>query len=222
MSDYLKNLFDSIFTDSGYANPFQDSTEELPTDLSREERLERFKKTQPKEQPQMVDPVSKELEFEKQERPPTVLRGKAAIRKVSQMEGRELTLPEKMVIEEEGFVDGLYKDSKGITTYGVGQTGEYINKSFGESFKAHEDDARKYIPNYDELDELAQAAIMSAAYRGDLQQSPKFRKLFNAGNYTKAADEFLDNDDYRKSLEEGTGIAGRFERIAEIIRSLAA
>ena len=170
----------------------------------------------------MVDPVSKELEFEEMQRPPRVLTGKAAINKVAQMEGRELTLPEKFVIQEEGFVDEIYKDTKGITTYGVGQTGKYINKSFGESFKAHEDDARKYIPNYDELDELAQAAIMSAAYRGDLQQSPKFRKLFNAGDYRKAADEFLDNDDYRQSLEEGTGVAGRFERIAEIIRSLSA
>lgn len=233
----VRERLDSIFINANYANPFSTNglVEEqvgsitknplfepvfVPEQLSREERLERFEKTQPKEQEQMRDPVVEELEFEKMQRPPRVLRGQSAIEKVAEMEGRELTLPEKTVIEEEGFVDELYKDTKGVVTYGVGQTGKYIDMSFGDSFREHEEDAKRLIPNYDNLPEIAQAAIMSAAYRGDLQQSPKFRKLFNAGDYEKAADEFLDNDDYRESLEEGTGVAGRMERVAEAVRNL--
>lgn len=232
----VRERLDSIFISANYSNPFStnglveekvDSITKNPLfepvfvpELSREERLKRFEETQPKEQEQMIDPVSRELEFEKMQRPPRVLRGQSAVKKVAEMEGRELTLPEKTVIEEEGFVDEFYKDTKGVVTYGVGQTGKYIDMSFGDSFKEHEEDAKRFIPNYDKLPEVAKAAIMSAAYRGDLQQSPKFRKLFNAGDYEKAADEFLDNDDYRESLEEGTGVAGRMERVAEAVRNL--
>lgn len=222
MNSYLRNLYNSIFTGAGFSNPFEDTTEILPSDMSREERLRRFEEMRQITPQSMVDPVSRELEFEEMQRPPRVLRGQDAIDKVSEMEGRELTLPEKVVIEEEGFVDGIYLDTKGVPTYGVGQTGKYIDMSFSESFKDHEDDARKYIPDYDDLNEEAKAAIMSAAYRGDLQQSPKFRKLFNAGKYEEAADEFLDNDDYRESLREGTGVYKRFNRIVKAIRNLQA
>ena len=38
--------------------------------------------------------------------------------------------------------------------------------------------------------------IMSAFYRGDIQQSPKFRRLFNEYQYEKAAVEFLNHKEY--------------------------
>jgi len=63
--DRLRN---TIFTSVGYENPFEDTTEELPSDMSREEKLKRFEETQTREQKEMIDPVSKELEFEKQQR----------------------------------------------------------------------------------------------------------------------------------------------------------
>lgn len=150
-----------------------------------------------------------------------VLYGADAIKRVEELEGRELSLPERLVVEEEGFVNAPYKDTKGITTYGVGQTGKWINKSFGEAFKAHEKEAKKLIPSYDSLPEEAKAAVMSAAYRGDLQQSPKFRKLFNEGKFAEAAQEFLNNEDYKQSVKEGTGVAGRMERIAEAVFNLS-
>mgnify|MGYP003647359600 CR=1 FL=1 len=141
-----------------------------------------------------------------------VLYGQDAVDRVRKMErGRKLSKAEDTVIREEGFVDRVYTDTKGVKTFGVGQTGKYMGMPFKDVFKIHEDDARKLIPSYD---------IMSAAYRGDLQQSPTFRKLFNKGDYKKAAKEFLDNKDYRKSLEAGTGVAGRMERVANIFRSL--
>jgi hypothetical protein len=38
---------------------------------------------------------------------------------------------------------------------------------------------------------------MSAFYRGDIQQSPMFRKLFNEYKYEEAAIEFLDHKEYK-------------------------
>ena len=150
-----------------------------------------------------------------------VLYGQDAIDRVREMEGgRELSLAEELVIREEGFVNKIYEDTKGIRTYGVGQTGKYMTMPFGEVFKIHEDDARKYIPDYDNLNDKGKAAIMSAAYRCDLQQSPTFRKLFNKKKYKEAAIEFLNNDDYRKSLLQKSGVAGRFQRIANAVSKL--
>ena len=150
-----------------------------------------------------------------------VLYGQDAVDRVRKMErGRKLSKAEDTVIREEGFVDRVYTDTKGVKTFGVGQTGKYMGMPFKDVFKIHEDDAKKLIPSYDKLTENAKAAIMSAAYRGDLQQSPTFRKLFNKGDYKKAAKEFLNNKDYRKSLEAGTGVAGRMERVSNIVRSL--
>ena len=144
--------------------------------------------------------------------------GYDAVKKVEEMIGRKLTIPEIRVVEEEGFVDGTYKDTKGVVTSGVGQTGKYMNMSFDDTFREHEDIARKMIPSYDQLPDVVKAELAQAAYRTDLQQSPEFRKLFNAGKYEEAAQEFLDNADYRKSLKEGTGVANRMEAVSNIVR----
>ena len=63
--------------------------------------------------------------------------GQDAVNKVTEREGH-LTPPMEAVIREEGFVDGVYEDTKGIKTSGVGQTGGYMNMSFREAFLDHE------------------------------------------------------------------------------------
>ena len=148
-----------------------------------------------------------------------VLYGDDAVKQVEKLEGRPLTYDEQFVVREEGFVNAPYKDTKGIITYGVGQTGNWINKSFSEAYEAHKEEARKLIPSFDNLSKELQAALMSAVYRGDLQQSPDFRKLFNAGKYIEASKEFLDNDDYRASVKSGDGVHKRMERVANIVKN---
>lgn len=148
--------------------------------------------------------------------------GQQAIDKIEERLGRPLSYAEARVVEEEGFVDGVYKDDKGITTSGVGQTGKYINMSFDETFKEHEDTARALIKDFDILPEPVQAELVQSAYRGDLQGSPTFRKLFNAGKYQEAAKEFLDNDDYRASVAKNKkgmphGVAKRMESVANAV-----
>lgn len=149
--------------------------------------------------------------------------GQEAVNKVEKLIGRKLSIPEIRVVEEEGYVEGKYKDDKGNVTSGVGQTGKYMNMSFEDTFKAHEDIARSMIPSYDDLPDLVKAELAQAAYRTDLQQSPEFRKLFNAGKYEEAAKEFLDNKDYRDSLVrnsrgEDHGVARRMEAVANAVR----
>lgn len=126
-----------------------------------------------------------------------VLHGDKAVAAIEKLEGRKLTPKEVRTVHLEGFVPDVYLDSKGIPTYGVGQTGKWMKKSFGESFQHHEDLTRGMIPSYDKLPEYLQSELTQATYRGDLGMSPTARKLFNAGKYKEAAKEFLDHAEYK-------------------------
>lgn len=75
-------------------------------------------------------------------------------------------------------------------------------------------------PRYEDLDEATQRAIMSAYYRGSWGGSPKTREHFNAGRFSEAADEFLDNDEYRAAVARGrAGIRPRMEAVAAQLRN---
>ena len=69
---------------------------------------------------------------------------------------------------------------------------------------------------FDQFSEDVQAELIQAEYRGDLGGSPKFLRLFNQGQYRQAADEFLDNADYRRSLKNKTGVHKRMERVSTL------
>jgi len=147
-----------------------------------------------------------------------VLYGNDAINAVEKLEGRKLSPIEKRVVVLEGFVPETYLDTKGIPTFGVGQTGEWANKSFGESFKHHEDLTRKLIKDYDKLPEELKAELVQSAYRGDLGGSPKTRLLFNEGKYEEAAKEFLNNKEY-KAKDTPQSIKDRMFAVAQAMKS---
>tara|TARA_R110000824_G_scaffold95101_7_gene228842 strand:+ start:3622 stop:4110 length:489 start_codon:yes stop_codon:yes gene_type:complete len=78
------------------------------------------------------------------------------------------------------------------------------------------------IEDFDSLPENLRGSLFSEHYRGSIAQSPKTRKLINEGRFLEAADEFLDNDQYRNAVEEGIpGIRPRMERLAEALRKHA-
>ena len=135
------------------------------------------------------------------------------------MEG-ELTEVQKHIVVEEAYVNGFYEDDVGVKTGGVGQTGEFLSKTFKESFEAHEDKARKLFKEYDNFDEDMQKGVMSAVYRGDAKSKYKWVKLVNKGEFEKAADEFLDNDEYRKRRAKGKdGVVIRMEKVSAFLRA---
>lgn len=147
--------------------------------------------------------------------------GQDAIAQVEQNIGRELTYAEKRVVEEEGYVATPYLDTKGILTQGVGQTGEWIEKGFEAAYQHHVDRAERRIPGLKDLPEALQAELIQAEYRGDLGTSPTFVRLLNEGNYEEASSEFLDNNDYRRSQEENTGVHKRMKRVSDAVSSYA-
>ena len=152
---------------------------------------------------------------------PRTLYGEDAIQRVAANEGRELSLAERRVIMEEGYVDGEYLDTKGIRTGGVGQTGEWLDKSFGESFQHHAERARKRVPRLDELPETLRAELIQAEYRGDLGLSPTAVRLLNEGKFKSASKEFLNNDEYRNP-KTSTGIKSRMKKVADALSAQAA
>ena len=150
--------------------------------------------------------------------------GQAAVAEVERRIGRELDAVEEHIVEEEGFVVGRYYDdaTPPVETAGVGQTGDYITQDFSDVIDSFEDEVRGFIPSYENQPEDVQIALMSALFRGDLQQSPTFRDLFNAGQYAEAADEFLNHEEYRQRLAAGgDGVTARLENIANTVRGLA-
>jgi len=146
--------------------------------------------------------------------------GKEAIKEVEKIEG-PLSNKEKRIVILEGYVDGVYLDTKGIPTSGVGQTGKYMNMSAKDSIAKHEDKTRKLIPSYKKLPEYLQAELLQATYRGDLGDSPNFRKLFNEGKYEEAATEFLDHKEY-KDANTKQQIKERIKAVSDAVLKYAA
>lgn len=125
------------------------------------------------------------------------LHGTPAVLAVQAMLGRLLTPMEEHLVKQEGYSTEEYKDTKGVPTTGVGQTGEFSDMSFDEVMQAQTDKTRRLFPAFDTLPEELQKHIFSSVYRGSLSGSPKTIRLFNAGDRAAAADEFLNNDEFR-------------------------
>lgn len=147
---------------------------------------------------------------------PRTYYGADAVRKVSQREGRPMTMGERRVIEEEAYVDGEYKDDKGITTAYVGQTGEWMGKSFDETYRAHRQRASEAVPKLEELPEYLAAEITQLAYRGDTHlkngNPAGWTKLLNAGRVAEAAQELLNHNEYKERKAKGDdGVTRRLE-----------
>lgn len=96
-------------------------------------------------------------------------------------------------------------------------TEDEIDKTLEGDLNRIYDSAVRLTPNWNTVSNETKEAIFDATFRGDWGLSKNTRKLFAAGKFGEAATEFLDNDDYRKSKRENTGIWKRMERIAKAI-----
>jgi len=144
---------------------------------------------------------------------PTVYYGSSAVERIEFIERRTLSLAERRVVHEEGFVDGCYGDTKGILTCGVGQTGVFQSMSFEDTFKVHAYRAQARFPKWGAFSEALQAELIVMEYRGDLGISPKTVSLINEERWLEASVEFLNHHDYtdwsvgvRKRLERGSAM----------------
>jgi GH24 family phage-related lysozyme (muramidase) len=154
---------------------------------------------------------------------PKIYHGQKAVDKVCEVYNlkKPLPLPMETIILHEGYCDGEYKDDKGVITKGVGQTRFYLDKPFPEVYESFVRQTKDLTPQFEFLNEETKAAILSAMYRGDWQQSRKTRMLFNQGKFKEAAKEFLNNNDYnqRKLNNTNDGVVKRMDYIAKVIAS---
>jgi GH24 family phage-related lysozyme (muramidase) len=146
--------------------------------------------------------------------------GKAAVKQVVAAEGA-LTPQQEHLVMLEGYASGEYSDTKGIKTTGVGQTGKFAKMPFKQVYDIHVKRAQSRVGGFKDLPVYVRQELVQAEYRGDLAGSPKFLAKLNARDYKAAAEEFLDNEDYRESVEDGTGVASRMELVHQALLRLA-
>lgn len=149
-----------------------------------------------------------------------ILHGTAACAELERVEGIELTEIERRTVMCEGYSNAIYKDTKGIPTYGVGQTGIWLNKPFREAFNHHVERVKNRLPDYRTYPSYLKAELVQAEYRGDLGLSPKACEHIRNGRWEVAAGEFLDNDEYR-NMQTPEGIKKRLRAVhyALLLRS---
>jgi GH24 family phage-related lysozyme (muramidase) len=74
------------------------------------------------------------------------------------------------------------------------------------------------IPKFDSFSDELQKALFYEWFRGSLVQSTETRKLINAGKFSEAAKEFLNNDEYRNAKKnKRSGVIPHFELVAELL-----
>ena len=96
-----------------------------------------------------------------------------------------------------------------IATKAMGEKINLVNRLFGpEKFNS-------FSPEL-------QAQLVSGAYRGDITQSPKAMKLLKQGDFTSAAREYLDFDEYKNAdKNKAGGIRTRMDEAAAVIAAEA-
>ena len=151
----------------------------------------------------------------------TIFIGTDAVKEAKKVYGDRITPEMESLIIDEGFSTQPYRDTKGNVTVGVGQTDTFANMSFPDVYKIKAEQAASTINNWEDVPSNVKEAIISSNYRGDWLRSVKTINLFNQGRYEEAANEFLNNADYRQAKRDKTGIAARFERTADAIRSMS-
>ena len=80
---------------------------------------------------------------------------------------------------------------------------------------------QKLVPQFNTFSSELQGELASEYFRGMLGKSPTTVKLINQGNLEQAANEFLNAKDYRDSVKEKTGIAGRMENLSKALKKEA-
>jgi len=133
--------------------------------------------------------------------------------------------------EDEGFSPETEIPTPGdVPTIGHGHTGSYAKPGakmtpqeagalLKNDINLREPELKRLMPAFNDFPPELQVPLASSHYRGSLGGSPKTLAHINAGEFEKAADEFLDNNEYRNAEARGrAGIRPRMERTANALR----
>jgi GH24 family phage-related lysozyme (muramidase) len=150
-------------------------------------------------------------------------------------------MAERVIRANEGVKNQVYYDTKNLPTVGIGHllskrdvaryagrqlSNDEIEQLFARDLDTKEAAARSRLGNdvFERMPDELKASVLDGFFRGDLSGSPKTIELLKAGKYTKAADEYLNNLEYKASVAlnrsgKAHGVAGRMERNAAVMRA---
>lgn len=137
--------------------------------------------------------------------------------------------------QNEGIRRYRYLDSSDNWTIGIGhhiQPGEVFNEPlsdeqidalFSRDIQRHINRARRLLPEFDSYPDYVKIAIVDGVFRGDLSGSPNTLRLIRQGKWLEASKEYLNNNEYRKSKQQGVrhGVWQRMERNASLLAAYA-
>lgn len=78
---------------------------------------------------------------------------------------------------------------------------------------------KKLVPKFDTFSPELQAELASEHFRGMLGKSPKAVQMINRGDFSGASSEYLNAQDYRESVKNKTGIAGRMKKLSDTLKT---
>jgi GH24 family phage-related lysozyme (muramidase) len=97
-------------------------------------------------------------------------------------------------------------------------TPEQADKLLERDVKTRIPKVQKLVPQFNTFSSELQGELASEYFRGMVGKSPKAVNLLNQGKFNEAATEYLNADEYRTSVEQGTGIAARMDNLAKAIK----
>ena len=138
------------------------------------------------------------------------------------------------IANEEKFRADPYKATKDEKDYtiGYGHYGDDVKQDqpsitkdqakiiLKEDIKSRLTEINNALPKFNDYSLNLKKHLLSSWFRGSLVQSPLTRKLINQGKFKEAADEFLNNDEYRNAkANKRSGIIKRMEATAKALRN---
>jgi len=137
---------------------------------------------------------------------------------------------EERLVELEGFEAEAYKpdEAEEYYTIGYGHYGADVKKGtilteeeardlLRKDIKKRMPKIKKTIKNFDALSDDLKVEIAQSWFRGGISGSPETIKLINAGEFDKAATEFLDNEEYRTTKLRG--VKTRMEALSNTLKA---
>ena len=133
-----------------------------------------------------------------------------------------LITPESKAIFNDVFAEENKKDPNFVQNIlsGSGKlTSEQADRLLMRDVNARIPKLQKMVPNFNNFTPELQGQLASEQFRGMLGKSPTAIKKLNSGDFEGAADEYLNAKDYRNSVRDKTGIAGRMKNLSDAIRT---
>jgi GH24 family phage-related lysozyme (muramidase) len=137
---------------------------------------------------------------------------------VKEFEGEPFLTATQAFADEENLTIGYGRNNPDIKA-GDTISIEQAEENLKADIEVRLTEVQDLIPNFSNFSDELQKALFYEYYRGSVRQSPKTIELINAGEYGKAAKEFLNNDEYKNaSKRKRRGIRKTMKKVSDLLR----